>query len=198
MSVPANELLGAQPMLLYLQRWRPAGWILVGTECWWRNEELFSVIGQAPGRFSVFRASRVVFYRSLVASPHWVPIKVVNLARLVSGMTQATAICFEFCVTILLTLIKVRLLLFSVDRFQLRIGHDRDRFTANRTNYIEFGQAYHADLDHNFDPVEPQKPQALWPRPPAVIFGFTRTEKRLDMRGMRVGWTLTVLDTITS
>ena len=63
-------------------------------------------------------------------------IKVANLAKLVSGMTPATAVCF--CVIILLTLIQVRLSLFSVDLFHVERNQD---FMANRTDYIEFGQA---------------------------------------------------------
>lgn len=70
-------------------------------------------------------------------SPLDTATKVASLARLVSGMTPATAVCF--CVIILLTLIRV-CLFFSVDLFQLHIKRNQD-FMANRTDYIEFGQA---------------------------------------------------------
>jgi len=70
-------------------------------------------------------------------SPLGTTIKVVNLAKLVSGMTPATAVCF--CVIVLLMLIKVRLL-FSVDLFQLYTERTQD-FMESGTDYIEFGRA---------------------------------------------------------
>ena len=52
-------------------------------------------------------------------------------------MTPATTVCF--CVIILLTLIQVRPSLFSsIDLFHVERNQD---FMANRTDYIEFGQA---------------------------------------------------------
>jgi len=72
-------------------------------------------------------------------SPLDTTIKVVNLAKLVSAMTPTTAVCF--CVIILLTLIKVRLL-FSVDLFQLQVYTERNQdFMESGTDYIEFGRA---------------------------------------------------------
>jgi len=57
-------------------------------------------------------------YQARVISPLGTAIEVVNFTRLVSGMTPATAACF--CVIILLTLIRVRLL-FSIDSLLLHV-----------------------------------------------------------------------------
>jgi len=108
--------------------------------------------GRSPG--SGFGRLEIVFYQSPRVStmdansapqkpqaraipPLGTAIKVANLAKLLSAMTPATAVCF--CVIILLTLITVRLL-FSVGLFQLHTEGNQD-FMANRTDYIEFGQA---------------------------------------------------------
>ena len=63
-------------------------------------------------------------------------IKVVNLAKVVSGITPAAATCL--CVLILLTLIRVR---FSLPYRPVPASQRNQDFMANGTDYIEFGKA---------------------------------------------------------